>query len=115
MALVSPKTTVQTCLHKCLHYWGIDGWAPAPWTALRSHRSWEKRQSYRFTLEPGEKRADSQVLVLGFSQAPLSTSCMPQPLGPNPFLPCSLQYQHADTFTTGFGFAGLKTNGLRVH
>lgn len=25
MALVSPKTTVQTCLHKCLHYWGIDG------------------------------------------------------------------------------------------
>lgn len=60
-------------------------------------------------LEPAEKRADSQVLVLGFRQAPLSTSCMPQPLGPRPFLPCSLQHQHADTFTTtGFGFRWLE-------
>lgn len=25
MALVSPQTTVQVCLHKCLHYWGRDG------------------------------------------------------------------------------------------
>lgn len=41
--------------------------------------------------------------------------CMPQTLDPSPFLPCSLQCQPADTFTTGFGFAGLKTNGLRAH
>lgn len=40
---------------------------------------------------------------------------MPQPLDPSPFLPCTLQYQLADNFTMGFGFAGLKTNGLIVH
>lgn len=39
----------------------------------------EKRQNYSFALEPADKQANSQVLVLGFSQAPPSTSCMPQP------------------------------------
>lgn len=83
MALVSPK---QLCKLICT----IGGKVGRPQLPGLPSR----RQSYRFTLEPAEKRADSQVLVLGFSQAPSSTACMPQPLGPSPFLPCSLQYQH---------------------
>lgn len=58
-------------------------------------------------MEPAEKRANSKVLVLGFSQA-LKHLMHALPLGRRPILPCSLQYQLADTFA-GFGFAGLKT------
>jgi len=82
MALVSLK---QLCRLTCTNICTIGGTVGKPQLpglpTFRRHRSWEKRQSYRFTLEPAEKRADTQVLVLGFSQAPLSTSCMPQPLG----------------------------------
>lgn len=55
----------------------------------------EKRQSYHCTLEPAKKRAHSQVLVLGFSQAPPSASCMPRPLIPWPLSPaaCSTSTQ----------------------
>lgn len=35
MALVSPQTTVQVCLHKCLHYWGRDGLDPSSLDCLK--------------------------------------------------------------------------------
>lgn len=77
MALVPPprKTAVQIYLH----FEGKGGWTPVSWTTFWRHKSWEKRQKYSFALEPADKQVNSQVLVLGFSQAPPSTSCMPQP------------------------------------
>lgn len=89
--------------------WGreVGRQTPASWAIFWRHRSWGERG---FALEPTEKSANSQVLVLGFSRAPRSTSCMPrphpalQPAGP----------ARRSLSPTGLGFAGLKTHGLRI-
>lgn len=103
----------QTAAHY-LHFGGKGGLISAPWMTFREAQELGKDTELQ-ALEPAEKRRNSWVLVLDLARL-LKHPVHASDPGPCPFLPCSLQCHPTDPFTTGFGFAGLKTtNGLRAH
>lgn len=100
LVLVPPSNN---CIASALGEGGVD---------FRRHRSWGKELQ---ALESAERRTNSWVLVLEFSQAPQAPSACLRPWTLVPSCPAACVPAHR-YFTTGFGFAGLKTTiGLRAH
>lgn len=102
-------------LHTICISGGKGGLISAPWMTFREAQELGKDKELQ-TLEPAEKRTNSWVLVLEFSQAPQAPCACLRPWTLAPSCPAACSASQQIPFTTGFGFAGLKTtNGLRAH